>query len=737
MARPFTPKELEKSGSRVSLRHMNRPLKLFLGVIVSLVLALTLLLIQGQNSRSPDRPQPPEADQAAIIEDSLSADTVPAGAANRSVPPASASVQATTAQTYQWIEDDTIKGGIRVVTHQKGREIEFVGTHLLARLGDGITEIQAAEWLEQTGIGKIAGNRNGLLKIAPQAAGIDAFLQLKAFLENAPSGYFSFVEPDYIYHTTLVPDDPGLSAYGAWYLDQIDAFEAWNVRSEASGIIVAVIDTGVAYRDAEFSGNIWESGSQVGYDFVNNDKDPSDDSGHGTAVAGIIGAKGNNASRLAGIAWSVQLMPLKVMDSYGYGLSSDISAAIDWATERNAGIINMSLGGPGQSQALENAIVKAGQAGVAIVCAAGNAGNDMTLIPEYPAAYDFPYVVQVGSTGKDGHRSNFSNYDDQLVDLFAPGQDIEVLWPADGGPLTSIRADGTSFSAPMVSGALALIISEFPGESIIDSIGRLLDGAVYTPALESYSRRSSVLNLNRCLNNYRPQPPEVSWEENPVSLKFGEFYRLEPIIKADSKYTLSWKFNDEPLSSDNAGFLVFDPFLFHDAGTYSVTIESAEGLSTSEPVLLEGTPVPPEVTFISSSLTALPGTEVSLTVSLRSNRDVVVDWYEVGREEPVLTGNRRLTISVYESTAYYAHIKGPYGDLTTDPIQVTITTVNWLNNLTSATEEVPVPLGSRLTSALALVPAYWDIMVSPSEGLPRFLRNGALPQEQGIRKSQG
>ena len=143
---------------------------------------------------------------------------------------------------------------------------------------------------------------------------------------------------------------------------------------------------------------------------MNDDADPDDDAGHGTHVAGIIGAQGNNAIGVAGVNWDVQLMALKFLDENGEGNTADAANAIDFAVEHGARVINASWGGPAFSQALYQAIERAGEQGVLFVAAAGNDGVNADSAPDYPAAFDLPNVISVAATDRDDRLLDFSNY---------------------------------------------------------------------------------------------------------------------------------------------------------------------------------------------------------------------------------------------------------------------------------------------------------------------------------------
>jgi serine protease len=234
--------------------------------------------------------------------------------------------------------------------------------------------------------------------------------------------YVEYAEPDEIMYALGVPNDPDYRYQ--WNLTQLQMPRVWDAVTGDPGVVVAVIDTGVAYDLSDYRATSFVSG----WDFVNNDADPYDDNGHGTHVSGTVAQSTNNNSGGAGLAYGVSIMPLKVLGGDGSGFTSDIASAVYWAADNGADIINLSLGGGGATTTMRNALSYAYGKGVAIFAASGNEDSPVG----YPAAYD-DYVMAVGATAYNKQRSYYSNYGTSL-DIVAPGGDTSADLNADGQP---------------------------------------------------------------------------------------------------------------------------------------------------------------------------------------------------------------------------------------------------------------------------------------------------------------
>ncbi|MBO3738784.1 S8 family serine peptidase [Actinoplanes flavus] len=255
----------------------------------------------------------------------------------------------------------------------------------------------------------------------------------------------SYVEPTPTASALLTPNDPVYSEQ--WGTKIVKAPAAWNVTTGSPDVTVAVVDTGVT-AVSDIAGRVLP-----GYDFVNDDADPTDDNGHGTLAATVIAAAGDNDTGLAGICWTCRILPVKVLGADGSGGHDDIAEGIVYAVDHGADIINLSLGGQDGSTILSEAVTYAAGHGVVVIAAAGNEG---VTTPVYPAAY--PKAIAVaGSTETDG-RFDWSNYNGSWVDVAAPGDN-----PAQADDGDYYWFTGTSSAAPVVAGVAALGLSARTG----------------------------------------------------------------------------------------------------------------------------------------------------------------------------------------------------------------------------------------------------------------------------------
>jgi subtilisin family serine protease len=314
------------------------------------------------------------------------------------------------------------------------------------------------------------------------------------------SGLVDFAEPDYLGHVAAtVPNDPKYLDGTLWGLAKISAPDGWDVQTSATNIIVAVLDTGVRYTHEDLAANIWTSPADHshGLNAIAGSTDPSDDSGHGTLVAGVLGAVGNNGIGVVGVAWNVQIMACKCFDKFGVGDIAACVSCLDYARTNGAKLINASWGFSTNSLALSNALYRVQSDSIIVVAASGNIGSNLDLTSSYPSSYHLDNVVSVAYTTAEDALGPQSNYGATTVHLGAPGDHVYSTFAATDNFYYS--QSGSSFAAPYVTGALALILSKFPDEPYQASISRALNGVDSVPALAGKCISGGRLNLRNAL----------------------------------------------------------------------------------------------------------------------------------------------------------------------------------------------------------------------------------------------
>ncbi len=311
------------------------------------------------------------------------------------------------------------------------------------------------------------------------------------------SGLVEYAEPDYVSKLNAIPNDP---RYGDLYgMTLSNAPAAWDIRTDASSVIVAVVDTGVNYNHPDLKNNVWKNPGEIagngidddangfiddiyGIDTVNGDSDPKDDHDHGSHVSGTIGAEGNNGVGVVGVAWKAKIMAVKAFDSQGSGPNSATIPALDYAIRNGAKVINNSWGGTDYSQAMRDVIEYGRQNDVVIVCAAGNDGENIDNSKQFSACYLSDNVVSVSAINDTNGIPSWSSYG-LKSDIFAPGHFIlSTLSNNDYGNFS-----GTSMATPHVAGAVTLLRAQYPSENHAQIINRLHRGAA---ASSNYSQKA-------------------------------------------------------------------------------------------------------------------------------------------------------------------------------------------------------------------------------------------------------
>jgi subtilisin family serine protease len=325
--------------------------------------------------------------------------------------------------------------------------------------------------------------------VLPAGAAIQAPLGFDIYEVRVPSGLeqryldrlaalpqVAYAQLDHTAAAQVQPDDPRYAEQ--WSLARIGMPQAWAIITDTTVLVIAVLDSGAALGHPDLQGRIWTNAGEIPGNAIDDDRngyvddlhgwhfyhtysggqalpgqnnDVRDGNGHGTHVAGIIGAAANNGEGIAGVVWRARLMPVRVLDEEAFGWESDVVEGLNYAVANGASVVNMSLGLEQAGPALAEAIERAEAQGVLVVAAAGNTGGAVL----YPAAY--PTVLSVGASDRSDRRAGFSSFGPRL-DLLAPGEAILSTW--NGVPYF-IRS-GTSMAAPHAAGVAALLRTRAP-----------------------------------------------------------------------------------------------------------------------------------------------------------------------------------------------------------------------------------------------------------------------------------
>ena len=346
----------------------------------------------------------------------------------------------------------------------RGEMPDFRPGELLVQLNDGARSAEAFALMDQVGATFV----RSLYQSEVQLWQVPAGRELESARSLNADSRVAFAEPNYRYQALGTPNDPNLSKQ--WAHVTIHSTAAWDYTTGSNTVTIAIIDTGVDEGHDDLAGKL-----VAGHDFVDDDSNPHDTNGHGTHVAGIAAAATNNGLGIAGMNWAAKIMPVRVLDYYGFGSNSDITDGITWAATHGADIINLSLGGTTYSQAMQDAVTAAHNSGVLVIAAMGNCRVTNSSCPTanpdmYPAKFD--HVMAVAATAQDDAYAYYSQYGDHC-DIAAPGGEMGYLHDP-GGIYSSLPTypvyftsggyynnydylQGTSQAAPLVAGLAGLV----------------------------------------------------------------------------------------------------------------------------------------------------------------------------------------------------------------------------------------------------------------------------------------
>jgi len=413
-----------------------------------------------------------------------------------------------------------------------------------------------------------------------------------AYYNNDPD--VEYAEPDYYFHTLSTPNDQDYSKQ--WGLQTISVLPAWDITKGSDDVVVGIIDTGVLYTHPDLVDNIWANPGEIPANGIDDDNngyvddvhginaitkkgDPLDDHGHGTHVAGIIGARGDNSIGISGVNQRVKIAACKFLDAMGSGSSGDAITCINYFASLkdranhpvNLIVTNNSWGGGSFSAALRDAIKAHEQKGILFVAAAGNDGRNNDNYETYPANYGLPNMISVAATDSNDVLASFSNFGSRTVDVAAPGKKILSTYLGNGYKELS----GTSMAAPHVTGLVGLLKAARPDLDAYGLRNLIVSGGQKTAAANNTTvsgRRISAVMGNgvgslSCVN--QEVSKRLAPKETELTLAVGASVDFKFLhINCESAAGAPSVASEAPLSfTDNRGFYV-SQFAPPQSGTY-------------------------------------------------------------------------------------------------------------------------------------------------------------------------
>jgi len=327
----------------------------------------------------------------------------------------------------------------------------------------------------------------------------------------------------------------------------MDLDEAWKMTKGSTDVVVAILDTGVDYTHNDLADNMWNGLPNHGYDFAGDNNGTDDDDPmpdmpysenghyHGTAVAGTVGAVGDNAEGISGVAQHLSIMALKVFRPNGQGYSSDILEALDFISKQiadgvNIVAINASYGSSSGSanDPTSQAIKKLGEQGVLFCSAVGNGSKNIDNAPIYPSSYPIDSILAVGASDQDDNLANFSNYGKVSVDLVAPATNILTTYPDN----QYTYLNGTSMATPQVTGAVALVASLYPSSTVAERREMILNGVEKKESFTNIIATGGRININMVLSKDSTTEEQIDEVEDNNDTSTEE----EPTVQDDSEF---------------------------------------------------------------------------------------------------------------------------------------------------------------------------------------------------------
>lgn len=441
-----------------------------------------------------------------------------------------------------------------------------------------------------------------------------------------------YAEPNYLLHIQTIPNDPMFGyQWPLWNTGQevlgltgspgadLGTFNAWDYVTGNRDQVVVVIDTGVDLTHPDLVNNLWSSATDFtvqmggrsmlcsagtrGFNFVKRNCDPADDNQHGTLLAGIIGAEGNNSIGVSGVNWAASMMAVKALDSRGGGTTSTVIDAIEFVIQAkstgmaNVRVITTSWGTSVYSKALMDVVERAYRHDILFVAAAGNQGLNNDVTPFYPASLSLPNVISVAATNSQDTLYSQSNYGANSVHLGAPGAFLLSTIPGDYG-----YGAGSSLAAAHVAGAAALVLSQCPELGTADLRDMLLVNVQTLASLNGLVSTRGRLSAEHAIGACDRPGFQLSAVANSASAARGQDAVFNVHVEPAKGYVgdiplqveglpagATASFNPATVSTPGDTTLTISVNDSVAVGTYRLTVRGTDigGTSRSTPVWLE------------------------------------------------------------------------------------------------------------------------------------------------------
>jgi serine protease len=558
----------------------------------------------------------------------------------------------------------------------------YAPDEIIVKFKNDATRQQAYKALADFGTVEISSNESLGFRELRIPAGKTVEEMVAAFSARPDVEY---AEPNYIAHAFMTPNDPYYSYQ--WHMPLIKMPQAWD-QSTGTGVIVAVIDCGVAYENYGVyyqAPDLAGTSFVPGYDFVNNDSHPDDDCAHGTHVAGTIAQTTNNNLGVTGVAFNCSIMPVKVLNASGSGTYTQIANGITFAADHGAQVINMSLGGSSSSSTLQNAVIYAYNKGIAIVCAAGNAG---TSTPQYPAAYT--QCISVSAVRYDKTYPSYSSYG-STIDICAPGGDVTVDQNGDGygdgvlqqthdgthyGTFGYYFYDGTSMASPHVAGVAALLIAKNGGSMSPDAVRAAIQNTAEDlgPAGWDQHYGYGLVDANAALLSIGGAAPVANFSGTPTSGTAPLTVAFTD-LSTNGPTSWAWTFGDGGTSTAQN-----PSHTYTSAGTYTVTLTAtnsygSDGETKTGYISVSNPPTNPPVANFSGTPTSGTAPLTVAFTDLSTNTPTSWSWTfgDGGTSTAQNPSHTYTSAGTYTVTLTATNSYGSDGETKTDYITVTST----------------------------------------------------------------